>query len=343
MRVLFYSAKDFEHSYILNANTLGVEISFTSKVLSLESSKMAKGFDCISIFTADDASSVVIDNLHYHGVKYIAIRAAGYDNVDLNKANSLGISVANVPEYSPYAIAEHAVAMMLALNRKLIIANQQVQRLNFTLGNLIGFDLNSKTVGIVGTGRIGSIVAKIMNGFGCRILAYDIVECENLIANYGVQYTSLQHLVSESDIITLHIPLNAHSRYLFNKDIMRLMKRGTMLINTSRGAVLNTVDLIALLKDGTIGYCGLDVYEKERGIFFIDHTGHALNDPLLENLMANPNVLITPHQGFATNEALTNIANTTFDTINRWKENLPSPHELHNLTKPSIKSEKLKK
>lgn len=328
MKVLFYSTKDFEQSYILNANSSGLVVRLTNNALSLQSSYMAKGYDCISIFTGDDASASVIEQLHENGVKYIAIRSAGYDNVDIGKANELGILAANVPEYSPYAIAEHAVGIMLALNRRLILANEQVHQQNFTVGNLIGFDLNNKTVGIVGIGRIGSIVARIMHGFGCRILAYDINKNEDLIHEYGVEYSSLSKLCKESDIITLHTPLNTDTRYLLNKDLMSQMKKGVMIINTSRGGVVNTAELIKFLENGTIGYCGLDVYEKERGIFFFDHSGNELEDPMLKRLMALPNVLITPHQAFATREALTNIASITFDNINSWSKNLHSPNEL---------------
>lgn len=328
MKVLFYSVKDFEQSYILNANSSGMIIRLTNNALSLQTSSMAKGYDCISIFTGDDASEPVIEQLHENGVKYIAIRAAGYDNVNISKANELGILVANVPEYSPYAIAEHAVGMMLALNRRLIVANEQVHQQNFTVGNLIGFDLHNKTIGIIGTGRIGSIVARIMHGFGCRILAYDLKKNEELIHEYGVEYTSLSRLSKESDIITLHTPLTADTRYLMNNDLMSQMKKGVMIVNTSRGGVVNTVELIKYLENGTIRYCGLDVYEKEKGIFFFDHSGKELEDPLLTRLMALPNVLITPHQAFATREALTNIASTTFDNISSWSKNLHSPNEL---------------
>jgi D-lactate dehydrogenase len=321
MRVLFYSTKKFERPYLESANTSGVTAHFEEAPLSEQTVHLCEGFDCISVFTADDVSAKVIDGLARNGVKYIAVRAAGYDNIDLIHAANAGIQVANVPEYSPYAIAEHAVAMMLAMNRKLILANELVHRQDFTLDRLVGFDMHNRTVGVVGTGRTGGIVARIMHGFGCRLLGYDVRQSPELTAKYNLQYTSLEKLCNEADIITIHAPLNTQTKYLINRSVIMGMKEGVMIVNTSRGAVIKTEDIVTFLENGKIGFFGMDVYEKERGIFFFDHSGRELNDPLLKKLLAMPNVLVTAHQAFATHEALTNIADTTYHNINCWLKN----------------------
>jgi D-lactate dehydrogenase len=315
MKILFYSVKDFEEQYLRTANRNGYEIHFTANPLSINTIGMAQGYDIISIFTGDDASAQVLEYLHKAGIKFIAVRAAGYDNVDINKASELGIGVANVPEYSPYAIAEHALAMMMALNRKLIVANSQVHIQDFTVSRLIGFDMHGKTIGIIGTGKIGSTLIRLLQGFGCRLIAYDITESEELKSRCGVNYVPLNTLCRESDIISIHTCLTPSTKYMINEDMVRQMKPGVMLINTSRGACVNTKDVIYYLKNGHIGYYGADVYEKEKGLFFYDWSDKKLDDPMLKSLLALPNVLITPHQAFATVEALTNIATTTFLNI----------------------------
>ena len=328
MKVLFYSSKDFELPYLKAAASTDFEIDFAKEPLSLKTVLLAKGYDAVSIFAADDASAEVIKELRNEGIKFIAVRAAGYDNVDISSANKAGIRVANTPEYSPNAIAEHAVAMMLALNRKLIKANEQVHKQNFTLSNLVGFDLNKKKVGIIGTGRIGSTIARIMHGFGCTLLAYDVKRDQSLENKYNVFYTGLNTLCSMCDIITIHLPLNEQTRYLIDKKLIRIMKRGVMLINTSRGAVVRTQDVIDALPGGQIGYFGMDVYEHEKGVFFYNHEGEFLQDPMLNKLMGFSNVLITPHQAFATNEALKNIAATTFYNLSSWMQNSRTENEI---------------
>jgi D-lactate dehydrogenase len=278
----------------------------------------AKGFDVISIFTGDDASAPIMEKLHKLGIKFIAIRAAGHDNVDIDKAIECGIGVANVPEYSPHAIAEHALALMLALTRKLILANEQVHNQNFTVDNLIGFDLHGKTIGIIGTGKIGSTLIKLLSGFGCRLLAYDIQPDEELMEKYDVEYVSLSELCQESNIISIHTCLTAQTKHLISKDLISQMQKGVMLINTSRGACIKTTDVLDYLENGHIGYFGADVYENEKGVFFYNRADNKPDDDLLKRLLALSNVLITPHQGFATTEALNNIANTTFYNIFCW-------------------------
>jgi D-lactate dehydrogenase len=327
-KILFYSTKDFEQPYYVGSKNVNVQMAFTTEVLSSQTISQAKGFDVVSIFTADDASSPVIEGLYKNGVKYIAIRAAGYDNVDLQKAKELGIMVANVPAYSPYAIAEHAVALILALNRKIITADKQVHNNNFKITNLVGFDLNGKTVGIIGTGRTGSVFSKIMNGFGCRLLAYDIVENRELTEQYKLKYVQLEELCKSADIISMHTCLTKDTKYIMNKKLIGSLKKGVMLINTSRGACVNTLDVIEGLQQGILGSYGADVYENERGIFFNDLSDKSMNDELLKRLLAFPNVLITPHQAFATKEALTRIAATTFYNIDCWMRNVRSENEL---------------
>jgi D-lactate dehydrogenase len=328
MKTIIYSTKVFERSYLLGANKMNHELTCVEEALNTSTAGLAQGHEAVVVFTGDDVSTAVVEKLHEAGVKYIAVRAVGYDNVDIKKANEIEIKVANVPEYSPYAIAEHAVALMLALNRKLILADKQVHHHNFTVGNLVGFDLNQKTVGIVGTGRIGGVTAKILHGFGCRLLGYDIVENKDLTEKYNLQYVDLKTLCRESDIVSLSTPLNTATKYLINKETIDEMKPGIMLINTARGAVINTEHIIEALENGKIGYLGLDVYEKEKGIFFYDHSKHKINDEMLKKLMSHPNVIITPHQAFATHEALSNIFDTTFYNIDCWAQNKDSDNEL---------------
>lgn len=328
MKILFYSTKSFENYYLNAFNNNTHEIHFIEKALSAATVDLAKGFEVISVFTGDDASASVIQLLHKLGVKFIAIRATGYDNVAIDEAGRLGIRVANVPEYSPYAIAEHALAMMLALNRKLIAANRQVHEGNFTVTDLIGFDLHGKTVGIIGTGRIGSTLIRILQGFDCHLLAYDIRKDSDLIESCKVEYVTLPELCGQSDIISIHTPLNAQTKHMIGKDMIRLMKKGVMLINTGRGGCVNSEDVLEFLENGHIGFFGADVYEKEKGLFFTDWSGKDYNDNLLKRLLALPNVLVTPHQGFATTEALNNIANTTFHNIFCWQHDVVCDNEL---------------
>jgi D-lactate dehydrogenase len=270
----------------------------------------------------------VLEALHGLGVRYIAIRAAGYDNVGMERAGQLGMKVANVPAYSPNAIAEHAVALMLALNRKLILADRQVHAYNFTVGGLMGFDMHGKTVGIIGTGKIGRVTARILHGFGCRLLGHDIKENASMKEDCQLRYVGLEELYASSDIITLHTPLNPQTAGLINSGSIAKMKPGVMLINTSRGGLVKTTEVIDALARGHISAFGADVYEAERGLFFFDHSAAGLKDPVLKKLLDMPNVLVTPHQAFATHEAMTNIADTSFSNIDCWAHGEASPNEL---------------
>ena len=328
MKILFYSTKDLEQPYLEAANTRKEEVTFIKEALSLLTADKAKGFDVISIFAGDDASSNVLEELFKNGVKFIAIRAVIYANVEIKKATELGIVIANVPEYSRYAIAEHAVALILALNKKIAAVGEEAQNQIFTTCNLVGFDLHGKTVGIIGVGKIGSVFAKIMHGFGCRLLGYDIKENKELQEKYGLEYVDLHALCREANIISIHTGLTPQINYLINKNLIDLMQPGTMLINTSHGGCVNTADVIEGLENGHIGYYGADAYENDRGVFFYDHSGKELKDVILKKLLTMPNVLITPHHALATKEALTNIAATTFDNIYCWKKNQRSQNEL---------------
>ena len=331
MKTLFFSTKPYEQSYLAKANTNKFEITFLKKPLCLETAHLATGYEIISIFTGDDASAEVLETLNELGVKCITTRAAGYDNIDIKKANSLGITVTNVPAYSPYAIAEHVIALIQALNRKTIIAEKQVHQQNFTTDNLIGYDLHGKTIGIIGVGIIGSVLVKIMHGFGCKILCCDLKENDLLKERFDVEYTDKETLCAAADIISIHTSFTPETKYLINKKLIDLMKPGTMLINTGRGACVNTVDVIEGLQNGNIGYYGADVYENERGIFFCDLSGKEIKDDLLKKLLSMPNVLITPHQAFATKQALTNIADTTFENIDCMQRKVSSKNQLTNI------------
>jgi D-lactate dehydrogenase len=335
MKILLYSSKDFEKTYLNNENKEQDELVFKKERLSSETASAAKGFEAISIFVNDDTSAAVLEKLHEAGVKIIAIRAAGYDNVDIAKANELGMVVTNVPSYSPHAIAEHAVALLLALDRKLILADRQGHKYDFRIDNLVGYTVHRKTVGVIGVGTIGKVFTKIMHGFGCNLLGYDICEDKAMIEKYGMKYVPLDQLCREADIISLHTPLTPDTKHMINSKLIATMKDGVVLINTSRGGVVNTVDVLDALKSGKMGGFGADVYEGEKGLFFLDHSKEPPHDPELASLLAMDNVIVTPHQAFATAEALTNICTSVFKSIHSWKREL---HVHQELTKTGVKN-----
>lgn len=328
MKVLIYSAKEFEKPYLVHANKRKHKLTFIDEPLSSETAMKAVGFDAISIFSADDASNLVIEKLKDFKIKYISLRSVGYDNVNLKTASHFNIKVANVPSYSPNAIAEHAAGLLLALNRKLITSNQRIKQFNFDLNNLIGVDINNKTVGIIGTGKIGSVMTKIMHGFGCKLIGHDIEENIELVEKYNLQYMPLKDLCKEADIISLHVPLNTNTHHLIDNELIEQMKEGVIIINTARGAVLNTQHVINGLEHGIIGALGMDVYENEKGLFFKDHSHNFPKDDIMVKLNAIPNVLITGHQAFLTDEALTNIAETTIYNLDCWNDQRETENEL---------------
>ncbi|MFD1875125.1 2-hydroxyacid dehydrogenase [Hymenobacter bucti] len=332
MTITVFSAYPFERPYLTAAAQGHSALAFLDAALTLDTAAQAAGSTAVAVFVNDDASEPVLEKLAALGVRYLLVRAAGHDNVDLPAAHRLGLRVATVPHYSPFAIAEHALALMLALNRHLRQADAQVRRADFRLDNLVGFDLHGKTVGIVGCGTIGGTLAGLLHGFGCRLLGTDVQPDATLTQRYGLTYVPLDELCAQSDVISLHAPLTSATRHLFDAARLARLKRGAMLINTGRGALLDTAAALVALESGQLGYLGLDVYEHEKGLFFNDHSQHPLQDELLGRLLALPNALVTGHQGFLTHDALTNIAATTLETLGCWlagqltaNEILPAP------------------
>lgn len=320
MKIAIYSSHNFEKDYLVNANQNKHDLKFINSKLTETNIDLAKGCEAVSLFVSDDASATVLNKLAKIGIKYIALRSVGFNHVDLKVATDLKLLVARVPAYSPNSVAEHAIALIMGLNRKLIKANTRIHQNNFSLDNLVGFDLVGKTVGIIGTGKIGSIAARILHGFGCEVLAYDKIENQDLIQKYNIVYTTLNDLYKRSDIISLHLPLYPETKYLINKASIDQMKKGVMLINTSRGALVETSEVIKGLKTKHIGYFGMDVYEKEEPLVFEDHSQEILQDEMLASLMILDNVLITGHQAFLTQEALKNIAETTIYNIDCFEK-----------------------
>ncbi len=316
MKIAFFDSHPFERVAFELANSdKHNQIHFLETRLQESTAALAAGFPCVCVFANDRLNAEVLTILKSGGTELLALRSAGFNHVDLNAAKRLGIRVVRVPEYSPYAIAEHVVAMIQTLNRKTHKAYNRVREGNFSLNGLVGFDLHGKTIGIVGTGRIGKVLAKIMTGFGCRVLLHDLQEDSKFSSEHQCGYTTTEKLFREADIISLHLPLNPKTKHFINSTSLSQMKKGVMLINTGRGALIDTTALIEALKTGHIGYAGLDVYEEEEGVFFQDLSGQILNDDHLARLMTFPNVLITSHQGFLTNEALKNIAETTLSNV----------------------------
>ncbi|MFZ4076592.1 MAG: 2-hydroxyacid dehydrogenase, partial [Legionellaceae bacterium] len=280
------------------------------------------GYDALCCFVTDCLNQEVLHTLAGYGIRLIALRSAGFDHVDLTAAKLAGITVVRVPKYSPEAVAEFAVTLMLVLNRKILSTYMQGLENNFSLDGLVGFNLYQKTVGIIGTGNIGTAFAKIMHGFGCRLLAVD-PEPNDFCRSLGVEYVSLDEALKASDIISLHCPLNDQTLHLIDEKACAKMKKNAMLINTGRGALCDTQALIQALESNHLGYAGLDVYEKEKGLFFKDHQGEPLHDALFLKLRSLPNVLITPHQAFLTQEAVENIVKTTIDNLTAFERGAP--------------------
>lgn len=318
MKVVAYSIKSFEKEFLAKSNQKKHDITLISNPLSVETAVYAEGKDAVVVFTNDDVSAPVINKLAEMGIKFIATRSVGTDHIDKEAAAEKNIMLANVPEYSPEAIAEHAVALTLSLSRHLVLANQHSHYFDFRLDSLIGFNLHGKTVGLIGLGHIGHAVAKIFNGFGCRVIGHDITPYNN---NEQIDRVSMDELLADSDIISLHAPLNPATKYLINKTTISKMKDGVMLINTSRGGLINTPDILDALYSNKVGYLGIDVYEYEKGLFFEDHSNDTMRDTSLERLMAHPNVLVTPHQAFLTKEALQQIADQTIKNLDAWQQN----------------------
>nr|WP_314478192.1 2-hydroxyacid dehydrogenase [uncultured Pseudomonas sp.] len=318
MRVLLFSSQHYDQeSFTRAALGGGVQLHFQSARLTADTAPLAQGYEVVCAFINDELDASVLECLAHGGTRLVALRSAGYNHVDLTAAKRLGMAVVRVPAYSPQAVAEHAVALILALNRRLHRAYNRTREGDFTLHGLTGFDLHGKTVGVVGTGQIGAAFARIMAGFGCRLLAYDPCPDPQLEA-LGARYMSLPALLSQARIISLHCPLTPDTRHLINPQSLAHLQPGAMLINTGRGALVDTPALLDALKSGQLGYLGLDVYEEEAKVFFEDRSDLPLQDDVLARLLTFPNVIVTAHQAFLTHEALQAIAETTLENIACW-------------------------
>ncbi len=319
MKTAVFNTKSYDEKFFTEANKkFGCDLTFSEVQLNRDTCKLAFGFEVVCAFVNDHLDRETLTLLAGHGVKLIALRCAGFNNVDLQAAADLKLTIMRVPAYSPHGVAEHAVAMMLGLNRKIHKAHYRIHDGNFSLDGLLGFEIYNRVVGIIGTGKIGSIVARIMTGFGAKVLAYDPYQNKDCVA-LGVNYVSLEEIYKQSDIISLHSPLTKENRHMINEHAIAQMKDGVMLINTSRGGLVDTRSVIKGLKTGRIGFLGLDVYEEEGDMFFEDLSGHILQDDVFARLLTFSNVIITGHQAFFTREALTNIAETTLSNINAFE------------------------
>lgn len=313
MKIVFFSTKKYDRDSFDRHNT-GHEFIYLEAPLNEQTVKLAEGCQAICVFVNDQVNAAVIDELKTLGISLIALRCAGFNNVDIIAAQASGIAVVRVPAYSPYAVAEFAIALILTLNRKTHKAYNRIREGNFSLDRLTGFDLHGKTIGVIGTGKIGQLFCKMMLGFGCKVLAFDIIAHKPLEAA-GVEYLPLIDIFEQADIISLHCPLTELTHHIINHQTIGMMKDGVMIINTSRGALLDTTAAIDGLKSRRIGYLGLDVYEQEETLFFNDLSEHIIDDADIMRLLSFPNVLITSHQGFFTEEALTEIATTTLHNL----------------------------
>lgn len=320
MKVAVFSTKAFEKDLLEQENAFHHhELVYFDAALNEKTAELTDGFDAVSCFITDTLNTSTLAILHKNNVRLIALRSAGFNHVDVAAAHQLGMTVVRVPNYSPYAVAEFAVGLILMLNRKIHRAYQWVREHNFLLNHLMGFDVHGKTVGIIGTGKIGTVFARIMSGFGCKILANDRVENSECLA-LDVRYVSLSELYAQADIISLHCPLTEDTRHIINQKAIAKMKPGVMVINTGRGALIDTKAVIKGLKTGIIGYLGLDVYEEEEKLFFRDLSEAIIQDDIFLRLQTFPNVVITSHQAFFTKEAVENIMKTTLANISLFEK-----------------------
>lgn len=313
MKIVFFSAQPYDKEFFTKFNTQQFTLLFLETGLNEHTVDLADGADAVCVFVNDKVNEAIIQKLAAKNIKVIALRCAGFNNVDIQAAKEAGIRVCRVPAYSPEAVAEHALAMLMTLNRKTHKAYNRVREQNFALNGLLGYNIHGKTVGVIGTGNIGKAFARIMLGFGCRVLAFDIIANKDLEA-LGVEYHPLLEVL-KADIISLHCPLNDQTQHMMNEQSFALMKKGVILINTSRGGLIDTKAVIKALKTGQISALGIDVYEQEEKLFFRDLSADIIQDDTIQRLMSFPNVLITAHQAFFTDEALSQIASTTLDNV----------------------------
>jgi D-lactate dehydrogenase len=328
MKVSIFSTKSYDRQFFTAANAQHQhQLTFLEPRLDRQTALLTKDAIAVCVFVNDEVDKATIEALASHNVSLIALRSAGYNHVDVQAAKDLGIKLVRVPAYSPHAVAEHTVGLILTLNRKLHRAYNRVREGNFSLEGLLGFDMHGRTIGIIGTGRIGTVLAKIMTGFGCKVLAYDLfpnLECKAI----AVQYVDLPQLLSQSDIISLHCPLTAETHHLINQEAIAQMKPHVMLINTSRGALIDTNAAITALKSSQIGALGLDVYEQESELFFEDRSDRIMQDDTFARLMTFPNVMITGHQAFFTEDAMKAIAEVTLANISRIEQGQTCENEI---------------
>ena len=321
MKIAVFSSKSYDQEYFEKLNkSFNFEFDYFETALNLQTAKLAKGYEVICVFVNDKLNRQVLKTIKEKGVRLIALRCAGYNNVDLEAAKEFNLKVVRVPAYSPEAVAEHAAALILTLNRKTHKAYNRVREGNFSLTNLIGFNLHVKTIGVIGTGQIGTAFSKIMKGFGCRIFAFDLKPSKEL-EELGVEFKPLEVVMKSADILSLHCPLLPQTYHLINKETLSIMKDSVMIINTSRGALINTADVIDALKSRQIGSLGIDVYEQEENLFFKDLSELVIQDDFILRLNSFPNVLITSHQAFFTKEAMDEITLTTLNNIKDFRDN----------------------
>jgi D-lactate dehydrogenase len=315
MKVAVFSTKSYDKKFIDEANQkFHHDIRYFKAHLTSETCQLASGYEAVCVFVNDELNEAVLKELYAHGTRLISLRCAGFNNIDLKAALDFGFTIARVPRYSPHGVAEHAVALMLTLNRQIHRAYNRIREGNFSLDGLLGFEIHEKIVGIVGTGAIGSKLVNIMKGFGAKVICYDLYENPECLAA-GATYVSLEELLSQSDIISLHSPLTRSTYHMIDAKAVAAMKKGVMIINTSRGGLIDSCAAIEGLKSGKIGYLGLDVYEEEGDLFFEDLSGKVLQDDVFVRLNTFPNVIITGHQAFFTQRAMTNIAETALQNI----------------------------
>jgi D-lactate dehydrogenase len=319
MKAVAYSSKICEKELLIKANKKKHDITLISNRLALDTISYAKGKDAVLVFSCDDLSAPILSKLKEMGVKYISTRSTGTDHIDIQEAERLGLKVANIPIYSPESVAEHAITLMLSLFRNIIPAHKQMHEYDFSLNNLVGNTIRNKTIGIVGLGRTGKALAKILNGFEARILVNDIEDVSDYCLTYGARQVPFDTILKESDIIAFHVPLNESTRHMVNAKTINKMKDGVMLINVSRGAIFNSEDVFASLQDEKISKLGMDVYEFEHNVFFFNHSKSPIHDTLLKALIQHSRVLLTPHMAFLTEEALRVIAEKTISNLDLWE------------------------
>ncbi|MFN8846130.1 MAG: 2-hydroxyacid dehydrogenase [Bdellovibrionales bacterium] len=334
MKIAIFDTHAFEKEIFIKTNLKYLhQLSFIESRLNSQTAEQCAGFNGVCSFVNDKLDADTLEILKKQGVKIIALRCAGFNHVDLKSALDLQMPVVRVPEYSPYAVAEHTLALLLTLNRKIHRAHARVREFNFSLDGLVGFDLHGKTIGVIGTGRIGRVLIKILNGFGCRVLAFDKYPHPDILNRGSAEYCELETIYKNSDVISLNLPLTPETHHWINEKALSLMRPHVFIINTGRGGLINTAALLQALKNHKIGGAGLDVYEEEEAVFFKDHSDTGIDDDALARLLTYPNVVVTSHQAFLTQEALTQIAETTLSNLHQFEKTGEFNHSVYEVTR----------